>query len=45
MLLVSIALIFVFACCLPQVNQKGSEKPLEEAFAKMATSFGNNVLK
>ncbi|XP_023673504.1 phosphatidylinositol-3-phosphatase SAC1-B-like isoform X2 [Paramormyrops kingsleyae] len=27
------------------VNQKGSEKPLEEAFAKMATSFGNNVLK
>jgi len=28
-----------------QINQKGSEKPLELAFDKMVTSFGNSMIK
>lgn len=28
-----------------QVNQKGSEKPLEQAFAKMVGSLGNGMIK
>lgn len=27
------------------VNQKGSEKPLEQAFAKMVDSLGNGMIK
>lgn len=28
-----------------QINQKGSEKPLELAFDKMVTSLGNGMIK
>jgi hypothetical protein len=28
-----------------QINQKGSEKPLELAFDKMVTSLGNSMIK
>lgn len=28
-----------------QVNQKGSEKPLEQAFAKMVSGMNNGMLK
>lgn len=28
-----------------QVNQKGSEKPLEQTFAKMSSGLGNGFLK
>lgn len=31
--------------CVLQVNQKGSEKPLEQAFARMVSNMNNEVIK
>lgn len=33
------------AMCVLQVNQKGSEKPLEQAFARMVSNMSNDVIK
>lgn len=33
------------SCSFWQINQKGSEKPLELAFDKMVTSLGNGMIK
>lgn len=36
---------FFFLVLLLQVNQKGSEKPLEQAFAKMVSGMNNGMLR
>lgn len=35
----------MFGLFVLQVNQKGSEKPLEQAFAKMVSGMNNGMLK
>lgn len=38
-------MFFISICFVDQVNQKGSEKPLEQAFDKMVSGMKNEMIK